>query len=91
VENQLHWQLDVHLGEDLSRVRRDHGPANLAMLRRLAITLGKRIDPKVSHRRKAKIAGWSNDFLIQLLTGQSSQKPRLHENTRENDAIGLGQ
>lgn len=72
VENQLHWQLDVHLGEDHSRVRRDHGPANLAMLRRLAITLGKRIDPKVSHRRKAKIAGWSNDFLIQLLTGQSS-------------------
>lgn len=79
VENQLHWQLDVHLHEDDCRLRRDHGPANLAMLRRLAITLGKRIDPKVSQRRKAKIAGWSNDFLIQLLTGQSSpetKKPR---------------
>lgn len=72
VENQLHWQLDVHLREDDCRLRRDHGPANLAMLRRLAITLGKRIDPKVSQRRKAKIAGWSNLFLIQLLTGQST-------------------
>ena len=72
VENQLHWQLDVHLREDDCRLRRDHGPANLAMLRRLAITLGKRIDPKVSQRRKAKIAGWSNKFLLQQLTGQSS-------------------
>ena len=72
IENQLHWQLDVHMGEDLCRVRRDHGPANLAALRRLAITLGKRIDPKVSLRRKRKIAGWSNDFLVQLLTGQST-------------------
>jgi predicted transposase YbfD/YdcC len=76
VENQLHWQLDVHLHEDQSRLCRDHGPANVAMLRRLAITLGKRIDPKVSHRRKAKIAGWSNDFLIQLLTGQSSPETK---------------
>jgi predicted transposase YbfD/YdcC len=72
VENQLHWQLDVHLGEDHSRVRRDHGPANLAMLRRLALTLGKRIDPKVSQRRKAKLAGWNNDYLVQLLTQRSS-------------------
>lgn len=84
VENQLHWQLDVHLKEDLSRIRRDHGPANLAALRRLTITLGKRIDPKISHRRKIKIAGWSNDYLVQLLTQQStpaqetktSRKPR---------------
>jgi predicted transposase YbfD/YdcC len=76
VENQLHWQLDVHLHEDHSRLTRDHGPANVAMLRRLAITLGKRIDPKVSHRRKAKIAGWSNDFLIQLLTGQSTPEKK---------------
>jgi predicted transposase YbfD/YdcC len=72
IENQLHWQLDVHLGEDRSRIRRDQGPANLAALRRLAITLGKRIDPKISHRRKMKIAGWSNDYLVQLLTGRSS-------------------
>lgn len=84
VENQLHWQLDVHLREDLSRVRCDHGPANLAALRRLTISLGKRIDSKVSHRRKVKIAGWSNDYLVQLLTQQStpasstktSRKPR---------------
>jgi predicted transposase YbfD/YdcC len=76
VENQLHWQLDVHLNEDDSRLRRDNGPANLAMLRRLAITLGKRIDPKVSHRRKAKMAGYGDHYLIQLLTGQSTPEKK---------------
>jgi predicted transposase YbfD/YdcC len=75
VENQLHWQLDVHLREDLSRVRCDHGPANLAALRRLTISLAKRIDSQVSHRRKVKIAGWSNDYLVQLLTQQSTPAP----------------
>lgn len=75
VENQLHWQLDVHLKEDHSRVRRDHGPANLAALRRLIITLSKRIDPQISHRRKVKIAGWDNNYLVQLLTQQSSPVP----------------
>jgi predicted transposase YbfD/YdcC len=85
VENQLHWQLDVHLKEDLSRVRRDHGPANLAALRRLTITLGKRIDPKISHRRKVKIAGWNNDYLVQLLTQQSTPAPetKTSRKTRE--------
>jgi predicted transposase YbfD/YdcC len=80
IENQLHWQLDLHLGEDLSRIRRDHGPANLAALRRLAITLGKRIDPKISQRRKMKIAGWSNDYLVQLLTGLSTPPPLNKKN-----------
>lgn len=83
IENQLHWRLDVQFQEDLSRVRRDHGPANLAAFRRLAVTLGKRIDPKVSLRRKAKIAGWNNDYLIQLLTGQSSPPPQNRQHPRK--------
>jgi predicted transposase YbfD/YdcC len=36
IENRLHWSLDVTFAEDQSRVRKDHGPANLGMLRRLA-------------------------------------------------------
>jgi predicted transposase YbfD/YdcC len=34
VENKLHWQLDVSYGEDKSKVRKDHGPENLSVLRR---------------------------------------------------------
>lgn len=39
VENQLHWCLDVAMGEDASRVRKDHGPRNLAVIRRHALNL----------------------------------------------------
>lgn len=39
VENSLHWVLDMALGEDTSRIRKDHAPVNMASLRRLAVTL----------------------------------------------------
>jgi predicted transposase YbfD/YdcC len=42
VENKLHWSLDVAFREDASQVRKDEGPANLACVRRLALTQLKR-------------------------------------------------
>ena len=39
IENQLHWVLDVTMGEDANRTSKDHGPENLAILRRLALNL----------------------------------------------------
>ena len=42
IENNLHWQLDVSFREDECRVRRDHGPANLSVIRRFALGLLKR-------------------------------------------------
>jgi predicted transposase YbfD/YdcC len=42
IENNLHWQLDVSFREDESRVRRDHAPANLSVVRRFAPGLLKR-------------------------------------------------
>lgn len=39
VENGLHWSLDVSFGEDQSRARSDHAAANLAVARRVALTL----------------------------------------------------
>jgi predicted transposase YbfD/YdcC len=41
IENELHWSLDVTLGEDDSCVRKDHAPENLATLRRLVLSLLK--------------------------------------------------
>jgi predicted transposase YbfD/YdcC len=35
IENALHWVLDVSFDEDRACNRRDHGPENLAILRRL--------------------------------------------------------
>ena len=41
VENGLHWVLDVTMNEDQARHRKDHGPENIALLRRLALNLAK--------------------------------------------------
>lgn len=42
IENNLHWQLDVSFREDACRVRTDHAPANLSVIRRFALGLLKR-------------------------------------------------
>jgi predicted transposase YbfD/YdcC len=42
IENNLHWQWDVSFREDECRVRTDHAPANLSVIRRFALGLLKR-------------------------------------------------
>ncbi len=70
IENQLHWSLDVTFGEDRSRVRKDHGPANLGMLRRLALSLLQQdTSCKENLRGKRLLAGWNEDTLLKILTG----------------------
>ena len=39
IENRLHWVLDAVMDEDESRSGKDHGPENLARLRRFALNL----------------------------------------------------
>ena len=68
IENALHWVLDVHLGEDLSRARTDHAPANAALIKRLARNLLQLVDtPKtpISHRIRKCI--WRDDYLLTAL------------------------
>ena len=68
IENSLHWSLDVTFGEDAHCLRKDHGPENMAMLRRAALSLVKqeRVE-KGSLRRKRLRAGWNNAYLERLL------------------------
>jgi predicted transposase YbfD/YdcC len=68
VENSLHWVLNVTFDEDASRVRKDHGPENLALLRRRALSLLKRTDGgKESIKTKRLRAGWDNAFLEKVI------------------------
>lgn len=68
IENRLHWSLDVILDEDLARNRKDHAPANLAVLRRLALNVARaHPDTKTSLRLKLKRAGWNDKFLLELV------------------------
>jgi predicted transposase YbfD/YdcC len=68
IENGLHWELDVVVAEDAARNRRDHGPANLAVLRRLALNVVRADDSKGSLSAKIKRAGWDDNFLLKLLS-----------------------
>jgi len=55
------------MDEDQARNRKDHGPENLALLRKLALNLAKLEPSKGSMRGKLKQAGWNNDFLATIL------------------------
>ena len=55
------------MDEDQLRNRKDHGPENLALLRRLALNLAKLEPSKGSMRGKLKRAGWDTTFLANLL------------------------
>ena len=67
IENSLHWVLDMTFDEDRARNRKDNGPKNLAILRKLALNMLKRSRPKISVRRKRKRSEWSNDFARSIL------------------------
>ena len=68
IENGLHWRLDVVLREDLSRVRTDHGPENVAVLRRFALNLLKRerTHPHGMQAKRLK-AAWDSNYLLKVL------------------------
>jgi len=68
IENTLHWTLDVVMDEDLARNRKDYGPENLAVLRRMALNIARaHPDTKTSLRLKIKRAGWDDNFLFDLI------------------------
>lgn len=68
IENVLHWTLDVVFDEDQARSRKDHAPANLAVLRRLALNIARaHPDTKTSLRGKLKRAAWDDSFLVEML------------------------
>ncbi len=62
--------LDVTFDEDQSRTRNRHMANNLSWLRRFAISLLKRHPSTHNIKGKREIAGWNNDFLMQVLAAQ---------------------
>ena len=68
IENSLHWCLDVAMREDASRIRRDHAPENVAILRHIALNLLKQEKScKLGIKRKQLKAGWDHDYLLKVL------------------------
>lgn len=67
IENSLHWVLDVVFREDDSRTRAGHAGANLAMIRKVAVSLLRRAPGKGSSVTKRLKAGWDDDYLLQVV------------------------
>lgn len=75
IENGQHWGLDVAFNEDQSRVRKDHGDQNLAVLRRIALGLLRRdTSVKLGTKNKRLKAGRNRDYLLRVLTSQAAAK-----------------
>jgi predicted transposase YbfD/YdcC len=71
-ENALHWVLDVTMNADASRNRKDHGPQNRALLRRMALTFARLEGSKRSIKGKLKPAGRGDAFLTTILRAGSA-------------------
>lgn len=68
VENCLHWVLDVAFREDECRIRKDHAPENMALIRHIALNLlSQDKTAKGGIKAKRLKAGWDNTYLLTLL------------------------
>jgi predicted transposase YbfD/YdcC len=71
IETCLHWSLDVTFHEDGCRTLKDHGPENLALLRRITLSLLKRANnKKMSISMCRAKAGWDEGFMEEALFGE---------------------
>lgn len=68
IENSLHWVLDIAFQEDDSRLRREHAPQNMALLRHIALNILKReTSLKIGVKARRKRAGWDDTYLLKVL------------------------
>jgi predicted transposase YbfD/YdcC len=68
IENRLHWVLDVTFADDQSRLRKGHGARNMATVRHFALNLVRTAADKRSIKSRRKLAGWSPDYLQDILS-----------------------
>jgi predicted transposase YbfD/YdcC len=76
IENNLHWQLDVNFDEDRNRVQKRNAAENLALLRRLTLSLLKAHPCKDSIAKKRFAAALDTDFLEEILSGDGILEKR---------------
>jgi predicted transposase YbfD/YdcC len=71
IENGCHWSLDMTFREDESRLRERHLRENFAWLNRFALSLLKQHPGRQSVVMKRRSCGWSDAFLMEVVTGST--------------------
>jgi predicted transposase YbfD/YdcC len=71
IENSCHWSLDMTFREDESRLRQRHLRENFAWLNRFALSLLKQHPGRQSLVMKRRSCGWSDAFLMEVVTGST--------------------
>jgi predicted transposase YbfD/YdcC len=69
IENSCHWSLDMTYREDESRIRDPHVRENFAWLNRFTLSLLKQHPGKDSIAMRRRACGWSENFMLEVLTG----------------------
>ena len=78
IENRVHWVLEVSFNEDACRVRTDHGPQNLAVLRHLALNLLRQERScRGSIATKRFTAALDETYLARVLAGVADFQPSV--------------
>lgn len=71
IENSCHWSLDLTFREDESRLRDACLRVNFAWLNRFALSLLKQHPGRQSVIMKRRSCGWSDTFLMEVVTGSA--------------------
>jgi len=68
IENQAHWVLDVAFREDEQKANAGHIAENMSLMRRLALNLLKQEKTaKCGVEIKRQMAGWDNEYLLEVI------------------------
>jgi len=69
IEINLHWSLDVSFDDDRNRARTGHAQENLSIIKRIALNmLNKDKTSNIGIKARRKKAGWSNNYLKQIIS-----------------------
>jgi predicted transposase YbfD/YdcC len=89
IENNLHWVLDVIFKEDECRTQDVNAACNLALLRKIAVSLLKRMPEKYTTGNKRMYAAWDQDYLEQVLTLLSVKEEKDQQATPQESSPSL--
>jgi len=67
IENGLHWVLDMIFRDDDCRVRTDNAPANLTIIKHIALNVLRTGKSRDSLRMRRKVAAWDENALASFL------------------------